>query len=127
MGLSSDSSEMPTYWNWTTTIGGWYGGIEDNSHKSKNWFANDDYSDLYYEKMLWADTYLIGCGAIVLDTSDENNLFTVVFNYICNYAPGNKYNETLYEEGKPASNCPEDSKPSKNYPSLCELNKLVLY
>ena len=111
---------------WTTGIDDWYGGPEKNTAKEAPTLMDVNNYDFVFsnsttEKVLWAQTYLIGCGAIAIDINTPELKGAVLRKYIhiCNYAPGYNNNQELYEKGKPASNCPANSRPSKNYPSLC--------
>ena len=58
-----------------------------------------------YTQMMWADSYLIGCGVAILPGA--RGVPKGIFN-VCNYGPaGNMDGEAVYQTGsKAASACP---------------------
>nr|CAD7575186.1 unnamed protein product [Timema californicum] len=60
----------------------------------------------HYTQLVWADSYLVGCGRVVFEEKDN----TLVTRLVCNYGPGgNIIGMPLYKVGDPCSECPDDT------------------
>lgn len=79
----------------------------------KNYVDSAEYTRT--AQILWAKTYLVGCGRVRFGKGFENNYLIV-----CNYAPlGNVPGEEVYGLGKPCSRCEVDQNCNQKYSSLC--------
>ncbi|XP_067000235.2 uncharacterized protein [Anabrus simplex] len=68
--------------------------------------------------MVWAVTYLIGCGRAVYKENVDGDIF-LMEHFVCNYGPaGNVLTMPVYKRGPPASQCPAGLI-SPNYSGLC--------
>nr|CAD7424873.1 unnamed protein product [Timema monikensis] len=72
----------------------------------------------HYTQLVWADSYLVGCGRVVFEEKDDNAL---VIRLVCNYGPsGNIIRMPVYKVGSPCSECPDDTTCKHNlYTGLC--------
>nr|API81353.1 venom toxin [Hemiscorpius lepturus] len=70
----------------------------------------------HFTQMTWAKTWKVGCGyAAFRENGESHSLYT------CNYGPaGNIKETTFYTEGEPCSQCPLNTKCSKEYSGLCK-------
>ncbi|XP_066960890.1 venom allergen 5.01-like [Macrobrachium rosenbergii] len=75
----------------------------------------------HYTQMVWAETYLVGCGYAYY--KDPSRGYTKI--YVCNYAPGgNVIGGSMYKLGFPGQQyCVSDGlHPSTIYQGLCDLD-----
>merc|ERR1712059_109509 len=78
-----------------------------------------DYNAGHYTQVVWAETDRVGCGLRhYSEVEDKITWYKTLI--VCNYAKGGNWNEgTMYQVGKPASQCPDGTKKDSKYRCLC--------
>ena len=70
-------------------------------------------------KLIWANSYLIGCDTAGIENQEELKMSTV--QYVCYMAPkGEKPGQTIFTGGQPCGICPKHC--SSMYSGLCKTN-----
>jgi hypothetical protein len=65
----------------------------------------------HYTQLVWADTYLVGCG--VASFKDPPSVQSPRYNLLiaCNYGPGGNFvGSPVYKQGKAGTACPVGTK-----------------
>jgi hypothetical protein len=96
-------------------VDSWFAEIKDFNTANVDSFgsARDSGVTGHYTQVIWAETFLVGCGLL----ADRNNGMYRKF-VVCNYyVAGNFYNKPIYKRGSPASAC---AKADTDYNGLCD-------
>ncbi|KAG1649732.1 CRISP/Allergen/PR-1 [Nymphon striatum] len=85
--------------NWDVCLSEWYGEVNKYLPQMISPFTVGESG--HYTAMLWATTWLVGCGGI---SSDAGRIL------ICNYGPsGNLISGDMYKEGDACTKCPPNT------------------
>ncbi|XP_008063345.1 cysteine-rich secretory protein 1 [Carlito syrichta] len=90
--------------SWSHVIGVWHS--ESKNFKYGQWTSDDDIMTDHYTQIVWATSYLIGCG---IASCRQKGLPRYL--YICHYCHEGNYPETKnqpYKTGTPCEECPHD-------------------
>ena len=119
--FSSMSSDPSPSANWTQATQSWYKEITNAPGALVQSFQSSSNPKImwgHFTQVVWADTWKIGCGF----TAYKSDRWAVEKLYTCNYGPaGNFEEDPMYKSGSPASQCPGNTVPARDYPALCEV------
>ncbi|CAG9559790.1 unnamed protein product [Danaus chrysippus] len=70
-----------------------------------------------FTQLVWAETNKAGCAAVKFKESEGNE---TVYRLVCNFAPsGNRFGDSVYNEGQPCSRCPFNRSCDTQFRNLC--------
>lgn len=79
----------------------------------------------HFSQLVWASTNKIGCARAMKENPQGKYKYNVL--YICNYGPtGNVVGSSIFQQGEPASKCPQNYTKDEKYPGLCAEKSLVV-
>uniref|UniRef100_A0A0P4WH71 SCP domain-containing protein n=1 Tax=Scylla olivacea TaxID=85551 RepID=A0A0P4WH71_SCYOL len=109
---------------WDTAVRLWYEEVKYvPNYLTKRFYSMDHAVIGHYTQLVWAETREVGCGAAYHDCIKvfKGKSWKLKCKiYVCNYGPtGNFLDKPLYTIGPAASACPQGSRPSVQYPGLC--------
>eukprot|EP01100_Stratorugosa_tubuloviscum_P010473 TRINITY_DN44_c4_g1_i1.p1 TRINITY_DN44_c4_g1~~TRINITY_DN44_c4_g1_i1.p1 ORF type:complete len:232 (+),score=53.80 TRINITY_DN44_c4_g1_i1:147-842(+) len=105
------------YPSWTNAITAWFDEYNFYPNTTGS-FASYEfiYQAGHYTQVIWAESYVIGCGFVTLTGQPYSNIMA------CNYGPaGNFIDSPIHSIGTCATACPVGTVPSFEYSCLCKL------
>ncbi|XP_032513167.2 uncharacterized protein LOC116767100 isoform X2 [Danaus plexippus] len=70
-----------------------------------------------FTQLVWAETNRVGCAAVKFKEMERNE---TVYRLVCNFAPsGNRFGDSVYNEGQSCSRCPSNLSCDSQFRNLC--------
>ena len=116
-------TELPELW-WSNIK-----YLKEEKYKTRALEFREDVDKKYdsLARMIWGSTWAIGCGLSVFRQDPPIKRMCVhdvciITMLVCNYAPaGNIHGQNLYKKGYSSFECGRNTKPSEEYPNLCQV------
>lgn len=117
---SSSYSDFPP--NWDKGVRSWFSEIKDYAQTTEvvTKFQSIPSAMIgHFTQVIWADTYLVGCGVSTYPTS-KNGMSLTTHLMVCIYGPGGNYtNKPIYNPVTADRICPVGTVNSLEYSGLC--------